>query len=188
MSSKRLAPAEEMLPQLASGLTACWPLTKTSELEFVQAVALSYLPTLTMLAKQPSCHQHEAMRLTAEAHMLAGLMGMHLRGLSIAKHHFSQAVTYSQQTTDDNLNVNALNMLSGVQAYERHYQDALDTCKKAILYEKTISPLIRSDLYSNLAMDQAQCDDKRGVALSAANARGVCRPVQYKPALHLYAA
>lgn len=155
LGSKYPTPAEEFLPHIAAGLTACWPLTKGTDLAFVQRVAKTYLTTLEKLVHQSTSRQQATFSLTAEAHLLAGLMGMHLDGLGNARYHFMEAVKYSSTTKDDNLKVCALNMLAGTFVYEKRYQEALDTCRKGFPYLKNAASLMRSDYYASSAEYQA---------------------------------
>src|SRR5713101_6348130 len=103
--------AEELLPHCAAGLTACWHLSKGKELPLVQTVVSAYLPTLTNLARETSRYQKAAASLAAQAHMLSGLLSMHLDGHSVSEFHYKEAVKYSQLTDDYNLQVSALRWL-----------------------------------------------------------------------------
>ncbi len=154
LGSTHPTPAEEFLPQCTAGLTACWHLSKGTDLAFVQSAVFSYLPTLTTLAKQPSRQQQAAaIHLLSEAHMLAGFMTMHVSGPSIAKHHFTEAVKYSRETQDDNLKSTALRYLAWVFDASKHPLEALNTCKQAIPFLKNVTPLVCSRLYTGLSQN-----------------------------------
>lgn len=84
--------AEELLPHCAAGLTACWHLSKGKELPLVQAVVSAYLPTLTNMAREATRYQKAAAGLVAQAHMLLGLLTMHLDGHSTSEFHYREAV------------------------------------------------------------------------------------------------
>ena len=161
LGSTKTVHADEFLPSCAAGLTACWQLSKGSDLALVRDTVSSYLPTLTLLAKQPSHHQKAAAGLTAQCHMLMGLMSMHLDSLVTAKAHHSKAVTYSQLAEDNNLLGAALCWLSSIPSYDKRYSDALKICERALPTVDNMLPNARSNVYLNLAKYYAQCEQKQ---------------------------
>ena len=153
--------AEELLPHCAAGLTACWHLSKGKELPLVQAIVSTYLPTLTNLARESSRYQKAAAGLVAEAHMLAGLLSMHLEGHSNSEYHYREALKYSQLAEDPDRLVAASGWLASSFRYQKRPLKALEAYKQAMPYLKQTSLLIQSRTYGSLAVIQAQCDLKQ---------------------------
>lgn len=148
--------AEELLPHCAAGLTACWHLSKGKELPLVQTVVSAYLPTLTNLARETSRYQKAAASLAAQAHMLSGLLSMHLDGHSASEFHYKEAVKYSQLTDDYNLQVISLKWLAYIFYVEKRPSKALDTYKQALPSLNQTLPRVRSTVYNGLSGVQAQ--------------------------------
>jgi transcriptional regulator with XRE-family HTH domain len=158
--------AEELLPHCAAGLTACWHLSKGKELPLVQAVVAAYLPTLTNLAREATRYQKAAAGLVAQAHLLSGLLAMHLDSLGASEAHYKEALKYSQVAEDHNLEVAVLCWLCENFRYTKRFHKALETYKKALPYLNQASYLVRSNMYSGLARVQALSGQKQNAMSS----------------------
>src|SRR5579859_5511557 len=154
-------PAEELLPHLAAGITACWSLSGGSELPFVSHIIAQYLPSLTSLAKQPSRYQKAAADLASQGYMLKAVLAWHLQTLDMAEGYAQKAVYYSQIAEGADIQATALRTLASVHFYSMQPQRALQKGREALIHAKKANPAARCSVYRNLAAYQAVDGEKQ---------------------------
>ncbi|HLZ59581.1 MAG TPA: helix-turn-helix transcriptional regulator [Ktedonosporobacter sp.] len=147
-------PAEELLPHLAAGITACWSLSGGNELPFVSHIIAQYLPSLTSLAKQPSRYQKAAADLASQGYILKSMLAWHLQTLDVAEGYAQKAVQYSQIADNPDIQATSLRQLAAVYFYKMQPQRSLQKAREALIYTKQANPAVRSFVYRGLAAYQ----------------------------------
>jgi tetratricopeptide (TPR) repeat protein/transcriptional regulator with XRE-family HTH domain len=159
--STRPTPEKEVLPYCAAGLTACWYLSKGSDLPRVQSIVSSYLPTLTTFVKHSPDYREAAAGLASQGYMLLGLMTMHLKNLAAAEAYYREAVKYSKIAKDDNLEITAQGWLCDIFRYGKNPLKGIKVYQEKLPYLQQASPLVRTHTYGHLAEFYAQSGQKQ---------------------------
>jgi transcriptional regulator with XRE-family HTH domain len=162
LENMHLAPAEEILPACAAGITACRALLKDEEIATIEQILSAYLPILETLALQSSVHQQTAAHLVSQSYLLATILADHRRKLDHMESYSRAARRYGQLANDPNLEASALARLAVKFDYERRDRKALQTYQEALALPNfaQVSPLLRGRIYAGLAGSNAYCHQK----------------------------
>ena len=154
---------EEILPRCAASITACWHLSRGSEVAMIQQALSSYFPFIEMLAQTSSPYQHTAAALAAQSSMLRGIVALHHLDLQSREKYARQALHYSRVAQERNLEAAALMYLGYSDGYARQPERAMITFENALSLSEApslLSPLLLSDIYIGLAEAHAQCQQE----------------------------
>ncbi|MGH2497495.1 MAG: hypothetical protein ACRDIV_22575 [Ktedonobacteraceae bacterium] len=159
IENMHLAPADEILPACAAGITACRALLKDEEIATIEHILSIYLPTLETLAHKSSVYQQTAAHLTAQSYLLATILADHRRKLDHMEAYSRAARRYGQLANDPNLEASALARLAVKFDYERRDRKALQVYQEALALPNfaQVSPLLRGRIYAGLAGTNAYC-------------------------------
>jgi DNA-binding SARP family transcriptional activator len=157
---------EELLPQCAASLTACWHLSGGSHLEVIGPILDSYLPVLVSITKQTTVYQEITAALVAQIYSLKAILAWHLTSLDDAEAFCIQALHYSDHAKSSNLRLTALNQHALISYYGQHFEQALAKSEEAAATLKKISgehifPIVQGRVFMYLAAIQAQQNVKR---------------------------
>ncbi len=144
---------EELLPHYAASITACWRLLQGRELSLVNDILISYLPTLTQVAHQPSKYQKTAAMLATQGYRLHGIIALHRNNINAVASSFQKALYYSEIAEHPNFYVSALISLG---YHKPNPIQSADIYEKGLIHVNKISPLLCSRLYVELAVAYAQ--------------------------------
>lgn len=153
---------EEMLPQCAASIIACWYLSGGSHLEVIEPILDSYLPTLIAALKHAPAYREVAADLVAQIYSLKAILAWHLEGLNHAETYCIQALNYSIVAKNANLRLTALNQHALISFYARNFKQALAKSEEAdgtlgrLGDEERIFPIVQGRVYMYLAAIQAQ--------------------------------
>jgi DNA-binding SARP family transcriptional activator len=153
---------EEMLPQCAASIMACWYLSGGSHLEVIEPILDSYLPTLIAVLKHAPAYREVAADLVAQIYSLKAILAWHLEGLNHAETYCIQALNYSIVAKNANLRLTALNQHALISFYARNFKQALAKSEEAdatlgrLGDEERIFPIVQGRVYMYLAAIQAQ--------------------------------
>jgi transcriptional regulator with XRE-family HTH domain len=168
-------PTEEILPQCAAGITACWDLRKSKEREtlvFAFDVIGKYLPTLKEIVRSASVPQRKtAADLLVQCLLLKAVLAWSVTTVTDALLSAQQAETYSDVAEKPLLQIAALRAQAAAFCYMNQWEQALHAGMQAkYLLDTTpkelIPQLARSYVYAGLATYQAYHGQKQ-VALTS---------------------
>jgi transcriptional regulator with XRE-family HTH domain len=154
---------EEILPRCAASITACWHLSRGSELAVIELAISSYLPFIKTLAQAPSPYQQTAAALAAQSCMLCAILALHRLDLQSREKYARQALHYSRIAQERNLESAALMYLGYSDGYARRPEQAIMTFENALSLSEAsspLSPLLLSDISMGLAEAYAQCQQE----------------------------
>ncbi len=143
---------EEMLPQYAASITACWHLLQGRELSLVNEIVTSYLSTLASVANYSSKYQKTAATLATQCYRMHGIVALHRSDMNAVMSSFQKALRYSEIAKDSNFHVSAL------ISFGYHLPSSLQSAhvyEKGLIHAQEIYPLLRSRLYVELAVAYA---------------------------------
>ena len=152
---------EQFLPRCAASITACTHLMQGNNLFAVEKPLMQYLPVLEAVAKRPSLYQQTAARLAAQGRRILAILAWHRLDVQGRIQHFSKAMEYSRLTQDPNLQAYTLSDLSDTYSQLKDPAQAMPYMQEALQFEKAVSPLIRSALYSKAAFTYAQLGEEQ---------------------------
>ena len=157
---KTVLSLEELLPQCAASLTACWHLSSGSHLDSIAQLLDSFLPTLIMVVKNAPSYRELAADLVAQCYFLKTILAWHTEGLERAESFCIQALRYSEIAKNINLRLNALNQHALISYYAQQFPKALAKSEEAasLLRHEShehIFPIVRGRVYMYLAAIQA---------------------------------
>ena len=157
---------EELLPQCATSLTACWHLSSGNHLESIPPILDSYLPTLITVVENASSYRELAADLVAQCYFLKTIPSWHIEGLDRAESFCIQALRYSEIAKNTNLRLNALNQHALISYYAKQFPKALAKSEEAasILDHEShdyIFFIVRGRVYMYLAAIQASNQKKQ---------------------------
>lgn len=168
-----LAHPNEVLPQCAAGITACWYLTSGQHLAFVSDTTSRYIPTLKSISVNGSGAQRkDATELLVQALLLKSTMGfMHDDNTTLAINYAGQAAMYSQAAENPMLEATSLRMQAAAYSYANRWDLALQAAEKAKYRLENaqgapIPSLVCSYVYSGLANYQAYNGQKENALIS----------------------
>lgn len=158
---KTVLELEELLPQCAASIIACWHLSGGSFLESIPPIIDAYLPVLLTIVKNVPLYRNTTANLIAQCYFLKAILAWHLEGLDIAEAYCIQAMQYSDMTNDTNLRLTAINQHALISYYARDFQKALAKSEEAratLLHASNeyIFPIVQGRVYMYLAAFQAQ--------------------------------
>ncbi len=156
---------EELLPQCAASLTACWHLSGGSHLEVIGPILDSYLPVLISVVKQTTAYREITASLIAQIYSLKAILAWHLTDLDDAEAFCIQALHYSDHAKNSNLRLTALNQHALISYYGQHFEQALTKSREAaatlrLTSDKHIFPIVQGRVFMYLAAIQAQQNEK----------------------------
>ena len=162
---------EELLPQCAASITACWDLTNGTEMSLIGQVLSIYHPKLVKLAQQHSKCQSQIADLVAQGFLLNSLVALDQLNLPAMEEYSKLAVQYSQLAENYNLQAVALKQQATMFLVAKNPGHALQIYQRTLPFIKQISPLLRSRVYQGLASASARCgrdkeDAKRYLGLA----------------------
>lgn len=157
-------PITEILTHCAAGLTACTELINIGDINRVDAVLKSYLPSLIRIVQQSSELREEAASLTIQSYLLSSAVVEHQGNIHKMKEYCHSALKYSNYVNNKNLQAAVLIRLSVAYDLDDAPLKALQTYQQAIPYIKQISPMLRGRLYAGLAGKSANCGDTQQAA------------------------
>jgi DNA-binding SARP family transcriptional activator len=152
---------EELLPQCAASVTACWHLSGGSHLDTIAPIIDSYIPTLVAVMKYAPSYREVAADLVAQCYFLKTILAWHVEGLAPAEMYCSQAMQYSTIAKNTNLQLTALNQHALILYYGKQFQKALAKSEEAEATfqhasHEHIFPIVQGRVYMYLAALQAQ--------------------------------
>ena len=148
---------EELLPQCAASITACWHLMKGSQLALIEQVLSSYLPTLKGLAQQPSRYQKAAAGLASQGSMLCAILALHRLDFASRTKYCNDAVKYSHIAQDNILQAAALMYLGYNYGYINQPEKSLVPFQMALRSLGETHSLLKNDVYMGMADAYARC-------------------------------
>jgi transcriptional regulator with XRE-family HTH domain len=151
---------EELLPQCAASLTACWHLSGGNHLDAITPILDSYLPTLITVVKSASSYREVTADLVAQCYFLKTILAWHGEGLHRAEIFCIQALYYSEIAKNTNLRLNALNQHALISYYAKQFPKALAKSEEAssLLQQETLDhifPIMQGRVSMYLAAIQA---------------------------------
>ncbi|MBV9019658.1 MAG: helix-turn-helix transcriptional regulator [Ktedonobacteraceae bacterium] len=157
-------PAEDTLNQYAAGITACEHLSRGNyeDLSLAFSLLSTYLSVLKAIVRESHQYRKDAAGLVAQCYLLLHVLGLHVESptVAIAKGYAQLAVTYSQESGDQVLQMIALRNLTWAYNHTRHFQSALKTIEQAKYliehWRRPVPPQVRSTIYSTLAVIQVK--------------------------------
>ncbi len=144
---------EEFLPPCAASITACWHLLRGREFFLAEKVLSRILPFLADIAHDSSAYRKAATSLATQACRLMGIIALHHNDTAAQWAYFKRAVDYSEMADDPGLFIAALISFG---YHDRDPVQAAHTYRRGLPFLDDISPLLRSRLYSELAVAHAQ--------------------------------
>jgi tetratricopeptide (TPR) repeat protein len=144
---------EEFLPQCAASITACWYLLRGQEFFLAEKVLSRYLPVLADIVHHSSVYKKAAASLATQGYRLMGCCALHHNDIAAMYVYFKRAVDYSEIMEDSQLFTAALISLA---YYDPDPVHATQIYQRGLPFLKELSPLLRSRLYSLLAVASAQ--------------------------------
>lgn len=150
------AQAEEIMPWLAGGITACWDLGRGNDLMLASSVVSWYIPTLTQLSAQPR-YRKPAAKLAGEAWLLKATLGWHTETLGSALTYALEAEKYAKRSEDYTLQVDALHRVGMIHYYSKRYDMALTKIEEAayIIEHNHVPRTVPRTIYMDIATYQA---------------------------------
>ena len=123
---------EELLPQCAAGIVACWSLRKGNDLAFADQAVSTYLPTLkTLVQSGPAGQRKSAADLLTQCLLLKSVLAWNASSLAGAITYAQQAEVYSTIADSRLLQVAALRTQSAAYCYAGQWEPALRAAEKA---------------------------------------------------------
>jgi DNA-binding SARP family transcriptional activator len=158
---KQILALEELLPQCAASIIACWHLSGGSHLEAIAPILDSYLPSLIAICQHVPSHREVAADLVAQCYFLKTILAWHVEGLVLAETYCQQAMRYSEIANNANLQLTALNQQALIAYYARQFPKALTKSEEAsVMLEQTsqepLFPIVSGRVFMYLAAIQAQ--------------------------------
>jgi len=158
---KLVVELEELLPQCAASIIACWHLSGGNNLEAIEPILNSYLPTLILVTKHAPSYREVAAKLVAQIYSLKAILAWHLEDLFKAETYCIEVLDYSDIANDTNLRLTALNQHALIAYYAKNFEQALAKSEEAdtILHTTTkehIFPIVQGRVYMYLSALQAQ--------------------------------
>lgn len=154
---------DDLLKQCASGITACWELSKSSSKRDVQLAfegASAYLPVLKEIVRDFAPRRKVAASLVAQCNLLKTILGYHRESLDRAIIYAREGMTYSETADDLPLRIAILTQSSWLYYYARQDKKALEAAEQATsLLKLSATPLpseLQSQVHSALAIYQAK--------------------------------
>ena len=152
---------EEFLPQCAASIIACWHLSGGDNLEAIESILNSYLPTLLLATKHAPFYREVAAKLVAQIYSLKAILAWHLEDLFKAESYCIEALSYSEVANDTNLRLTALNQHALIAYYTKDFEQALAKSERAdaLVHASTrehIFPIVQGRVYMYLSALQAQ--------------------------------
>ncbi len=179
--------AEEILPQCAAGILACWYMirghkvfidyiVRSDELVAASNIVDSYIPTLKEVAtSSPAQYRIAAANLLVQCFLLKASIARDIKGNRDGVAYMQQAELYSQVSNNVMLQVLTLRTLSSVHAYTNLWDRALQTAEQAChlmeqAHRNTVPPSVQSYVYSGLATYQAHMRQVQNTLISIGKA------------------
>jgi tetratricopeptide (TPR) repeat protein/DNA-binding XRE family transcriptional regulator len=164
---------EELLPQYAASITACWHLLQGKGFITTEELLSTYTPLLTTLAIRPSKYQRIAANLAVQTHIIQAIIAKHRLKNTTREKHCIEAVRYSRFTNDSRLQAAALMCLGYTYLYFIPPQPkrAIEIFKEALHIFKETSSLLTSDILIALADAYAQCKEENAALESITQAQ-----------------
>jgi len=159
--SSTLSRPEEVLPHIASGLTACWQLANGYDYQLAYTTLDKYIPTLTALVDQKTRYSKPAATLVAEAYTLKTILAQHVKGLDLAESYGLKAQQYADIVQHQNLQAISRAMLANVHFYQLKMDKALSVLKEAETYLPKAHPSVRCNVQKKLAGIEASLGHKQ---------------------------
>jgi hypothetical protein len=152
---------EELLPQCAASLTACWHLSGGTHLEILPPLVDSFLPSLLAVVKHAPAYRMVAADLVAQCYFLKTILSWHLQGLIQADLFCQQAMRFSHIANNPNLLLTALNQQALIRYYGKQFPQALEKSEEAVAFLQHpspdhIFPIVKGRVSMYLAAIQAQ--------------------------------
>jgi tetratricopeptide (TPR) repeat protein len=150
--------AEEVLPQCATAIAACWQASRGPELSAVEQVLPSYLWALEQLARDASQphHRQTAAHLAAQGHQLAGILALHRNQLAAREAYGRRSLHWARVADDPSLLVAVIATFGATFHYSGQPTLALQTYQEAVPSLEQASPLAQSSLLMKQAEAYAQ--------------------------------
>lgn len=168
-------PIEEILPQCAAGITACWYLRKGKDFVFVSESLDKYIPTLEAIAVQASESQRKAAAdLLAQCFLRKSQLAKHVTNTSDAIRYAEQAEKYSKAAENPLLQVMAQKRRSAEHWYANQHGEARLWAEKANSLLGTIEkapPILQSCIHSELVANLGFAQEKENVVALIDRAR-----------------
>ncbi|MBA2287701.1 MAG: hypothetical protein H0W02_19675 [Ktedonobacteraceae bacterium] len=172
IEQEHVAPAaEEILPQCAASLTACWHLVNGSELHAVEATLPRYLPHLVQLARAASPHQKTAAALASQGYQIASILALHRNEHEARESYAKRSVYFGRLSGDADHLSGAVRQFMGTAYWSKQPQKVLRSFQEAESFLDDASPLLRSGIYVILAWAYAQTHQEQ----EALTALGIAR-------------
>ncbi len=153
-----LIPAE-VLTYLTDGLAACWRLYMTGGQSELSQLVPQYLVRLMPLALSPGPDQKTAASLTSQAYQLLALLELQRCDFAAAQANATQAVVFSQLSTDWNVYIAAQLRMATIFSVRKRSGSALsaynDALSRVAAGNNAISPVLHSWIFAGLAEIQA---------------------------------
>jgi transcriptional regulator with XRE-family HTH domain len=150
---------EQTLSQIERLNEVCFSLSNNNQLEMVEQILPTYLPSITVFAQQSSSAQAKAAGLASRGFILAAEIDK--KNVPAMETYTQQAVFYSQFSHDSNIQVDALRVEATIALVAKQPLKALLTYQKALPLIQQVSPLLRSRVYLGLASASARCGQKQ---------------------------
>ncbi len=148
---------EELLPECAASLIACWHLMSGSQLATVEQALSAYLPTLEKLAQSYSKYQKAAASLATQGCMLQAILALHRLDFSTRTNYCNHAIKYSLIAEDGLLQAAALMYLGYNYGYINQPAKAIYPFQRALVCLGTTPSLLKNDVYMGMADAYARC-------------------------------
>ncbi len=149
----------ETLAQWASDIAECWQKYMAGDQTELERTAPSYLTGLGKPTLSPGPDQKTAASLTSQVYQLMALLDLQRGDFAAAQANGTQALVYSQLSTDWNMYIAAQIRLATIFSARKQIGSALsaynDALRRVNAGNDTISPLLHSWIFAGLAEIQA---------------------------------
>jgi tetratricopeptide (TPR) repeat protein len=149
----------ETLAQWASSIAECWKNYMAGHQVELERTAPTYLPGLSKPTLSPGPDQKTAAGLTSQVYQLIALLDLQRGDFAAAQANGTQALVYSQLSTDWNMYVAAQIRLATIFSARKQVGSALsaynDALRRVNAGIDSISPLLHSWIFAGLAEIQA---------------------------------
>lgn len=151
---------DELLPQCAASIIACWHLLRGKGFAMVEEILPQYVPILMAIALHPSKYQLGAARLATQAKILQAVLAMHRLNSAGREMHCHEAIRCARISDDCRLLAASLMYLGYTYSYccrPLRPEKALPVFLEALAVLGDEDSLLRSDICMGLADAYAQC-------------------------------
>lgn len=139
-------------------IEACWQFSRGNQLLYAEKLLPECISKLVPLTHQSSQYQQPAALLVAQGYRIYSILALHKNDFPARELYCKQAAAYSVLAGDRPLLISSLKGLGDTYYYGNRYIPALQTYQDMLQYSHGLSHLLKSKIYTSLAVAYAHVD------------------------------